>query len=203
MAYCLSKMDRPQLPAAAAYFEKCLEDGLVTAEILNNLGCIYSQDTARLTEAQAMLDRALGLKPDLQAARHNRALVAYQLAIGPAFGRKLDRDSRAEAQRKLLLAAVEDIERAISIGPASAELHRDAARIYARLGRLDSKWYDHALDQAALAVREGFDPEKLRADAALAPLNGLPRFVALTRKAPDAQPSRAVRLADPLAGALE
>ena len=59
---------------AISQFEKAIQRGFATAEVHNNLGyCLMYR--SRFAEAEMHLDKALQLKPNFQAAIHNRGMV--------------------------------------------------------------------------------------------------------------------------------
>jgi tetratricopeptide (TPR) repeat protein len=90
--------------------------------------------------------------------------------------------------------ALSDIQQALKIGPATADLHRHAAHIYVSAG-----FRDLALEQLRRALDEGEDPQSLRDDFGFRALRADPLFEEMLRKPRGrTTPSRSVRLLDPI-----
>lgn len=164
---------------------RAIADGVTSAELDNNLGysLAHKKDFDR---AILHFDSALAQAPDLQAARYNRAKVGYQLIM--------------KGRHELGPAALADIQKALAIGPASAELHLDAARIFAICSSSDSVLVDRALEQLELAASGGHDPAAFAKDHVLrVHLAKNPRFAALGKRPfqPANPPSRQLKLVEP------
>jgi serine/threonine protein kinase/Flp pilus assembly protein TadD len=145
-----------QAKPACYHFDQAIKAGYETAEVLNNLGCLHVQ-TGALAEAQSELTRAIQRAPHMQAAYHNRGLAYLRQAIlltGAKAGRQPD--------AKLLRSALGDFQRALDIGPPSAELHRDLAAVYAYLSAEDAPLAAKAIEQLAHGVQHGLDRNALR-----------------------------------------
>jgi serine/threonine protein kinase/Tfp pilus assembly protein PilF len=174
-AYCLCRLEAYE--QAAYHFERAVDTGFGPAAVWNDLGWCYLR-LGELDKAKAALDRAVALDAGLQAAFHNRAMVCLQKSLsGGELGEGLG-----------------DIRRALEIGPATADLHRHAAHIYASTG-----FTDLALEHLRRAVEQGEDPQSLRDDFAFRALRADPWFAEMVRK-PRTQitRSRSVRLVDPI-----
>jgi len=149
--------------------------GADTPEVRNNLGAALVK-TSAFEEAQVQLDVALGREPNLQAARYNRAILRYQLALKPVT-------------RDQLAGAVQDIGAALASGPTSGELHLDAARIYAFASATDPALADRAFEQLEGAARLGLKPATCLKDPMLKPLGKHPRFAKLSQVQPTVAPA--------------
>jgi tetratricopeptide (TPR) repeat protein len=192
LGYHLSRLR--QHAAARACYERAIEAGFATAVVYADLGytCLQSEPD-QLEKARGYLTHALELNPDLQAAYHTRALVDLQKAcLDPAY---------------LPRAGLDDIAAALGKGPETADLHYDAARLYARAAehtdqaRAADAWPRQALAHLEDAVRLGQSPALLRKDSRFRAFKDLPAFQKLCRQpAPPTPPVRAVRLLDPLTG---
>ena len=98
---------------AALQFENAIKHGFATAVVYNNLGRSYGR-IKRVHEAEAMLNEAIKLDGKLQAAYYNRAMVEYQVAY---------------SERRC--PDTSWIEKALELGPRTADLEIDAAWIFA------------------------------------------------------------------------
>jgi serine/threonine protein kinase len=183
MGYCAN--GRRQHSEAIACYLRAIEDNYAPAILWNNLG--YSHLHAPSLEwdkALTSLDQAVALDRGLQAAYHNRALACYQLAL---------RDNKS-----LPTQAFSDIEKAIDLGPISAELLCDAACLCACLARHDTRWVNTGLDYLRRAIERGQDPRQLESNPLLAELRASPRFQEILRIPSSPGPAaRAARLLDP------
>jgi tetratricopeptide (TPR) repeat protein len=175
-------------------YDRALRERFVTAEVYADLAYSYFQwKPLELGKARDYLDEALKLNPDLQAAYHTRALLDLRRAcLEPKY---------------LPRAGLEDIGKALQKGPETADLHYDAARLYARAAEHKDQaesadtWPRKALEHLQAAVRLGQNPGLLKADTLLLSLNDLPDFQELCRQpAPGIERVRSVRLLEPLVG---
>lgn len=174
-AYCLVHLEN--YDQAAFHFERALEIGYASAEVLNDLGYCYLR-LGEIDKAKVVLDRAVVLQPKLQAPFHNRAMAALQRGLAGAD----------------LGEGLSDIRSALEIGPAAADLHRHAAYLYAHAGLTDP-----ALEHIRRALDEGEDPLSLANDFAFRALRSDPWFQEMLRKPSRLKtPSRSVRLLDPI-----
>ena len=154
LGYCLNRLE--QFESAAEYHKKAIQAGFASAEVYNNLGFCQLRSNNKLIEAKQSLDRALQLDPNLQAAYHNRALVAYQDAVNKISG-KSPREKEG-IDRDIILSGIADIQKAIVLGPGSTELSRDSARLYAVAACLDERWIPLALAHLEASIQQGTDP---------------------------------------------
>jgi serine/threonine protein kinase/Tfp pilus assembly protein PilF len=169
--------------AEAIYaYQTALKSGYGSAEVLNNLGYSHIQKR-ELVQARKHLDSAVKLNATLPAARHNRALLAYQA-------------------NKVDSLALEDMQVAIHYGPPSGELFADAARICA-LAAPDKP--DEVLQYARQAVALGESAaELLQKGRAFEELRHRADFQALLTATQGSSVRRsASRLLDPFPKELE
>ncbi len=156
VGYCLNRTDGETVVALEAYKE-AIKAGFATAEVYNNLAYCFLR-LRMWTEAKAALDKSIGLDPSLQAAHHNRALVAYRQAL-----QKLGQLTPAARNKEIyrdLETGIADAKKALDLGPASAELYFDLALLSATAARVDPNWNAIALGHLEDYVKEGGDPKK-------------------------------------------
>lgn len=166
--------------------------GYESAGLCNNLGCCQLR-TAKLAEAEASLDRAIELDKSMQAAYHNRALVHMQKAH--------DAESAKQGENfvRRVQAGVKDIDRAIELGPLSAELYFDAARLHGLAARIDPAQKKVALENLQEAIARNLNPGQLALEPSFSVLAGDAAFLKLQNSPRPAQaPSRAVRIVNPV-----
>jgi eukaryotic-like serine/threonine-protein kinase len=182
LGYCKNQMEIPS--AAIPRYERAMELGLNTAELLNDLGYSH-QKTGNLRDARNSFDRALEINPDLAAARYNRALLGQQRAVS---------DNQPIEQQ-----AIDDILRAIELAPKAAELHVDAARILTLAGDAPSRT-DGIAKHLEQAIELGHHPASFSRDPFLNRWNGEAWFKALCRQTRAGKGGIPVsRVVDPLA----
>lgn len=182
-AYCYALT--AQARTAADMGRRAIKDGADSAELRNTVGYALIQ-SSRPAEAIPHLDEALRLSPNMQAARYNRALARHQQTLAP--GGKPD------------LRTADDIKAALAAGPPSADLHFDAAQIYAVCSALDSTLCEAAIDQLCEAALAGKDPIRFRKDYFIFnKLGQHPRFQAAcqTRRGPSPVKPIQLRLVEP------
>jgi serine/threonine protein kinase len=142
LGYVLSR--QKQHGEAVLNYRAAIEAAGGSAEVYNDLAfslLSLSEDD----QALEALNEALKLKPDLQAALHNRALARLHLA-------KCQPGPHAQA-------GLADVEAALKLGPETAELDRHAASLYALNGRKQE-----ALHILSRAVNNGLKSEFFRKD---------------------------------------
>ncbi len=171
-----------QHDVALTLYDHAFKAGLVTPELLNNLGYSYER-TNNYAKAQERLDHALRLNPDLWVARLNRAVLDYR---------------RALPLEQPLATALEDIERAVQIGPPCPQLHLEAARIYAYATQQKPELLHAVFRQLARAIEQGQDPNELIRDDSFSALRSLPEFERLTKATPREKTHDLYRVLDPL-----
>lgn len=182
-AYCYALSG--EQATAVEWSRKALAAGADTPAVRNNLAAALIK-SSKFEEALAHLDIALGQETDLPAARYNRALARFQLALKPAGKDKL-------------AGAVKDITAALAKGPVSDEMHLDAARIFALASPGDADLADRAIDQLEAAIKLGQAPARIVKDLVLKQhLEKNPRFARLTDLKPgDASAPAQLKLVEP------
>src|SRR5262249_49536971 len=177
LGYCLSD-DNP--PPAVAYYAKAIRAAFGTAEVFNTLGHGYFY-TTQLDKAQTSLDRAIQLRPDLQAAFHNRALVDLKRAVKDAV--------------HCPTAGLRDVQKALQLGPGTADLYYDAACLCAVAAKCHPELTAQALNYLQSAVEHGQNPQAIANDILFDPLRQDAAFQNLIRRPiPPLPPRGAVRL---------
>jgi Tfp pilus assembly protein PilF len=124
---------------AITLYMKAIEEGFSPAEVYNNLGYCLSKNE-RFQDAADALRAAIAQQPDMGVAHHNLARNQFRLAFA--------------GQRAPETA---EIDEALRLGPATAELYLEAARIYAFRSTFaeDDKTYDEDLDRVFRYLQEG------------------------------------------------
>jgi hypothetical protein len=139
----------------------------------------------------------------LQAAYHNRALVHLRNALMPLPARTEDekKKQRQEIARSIQ-AGMADIARAIELGPPSAELYFDAARLHGLAADTDPGQKDATLRHLQEAVARNLDPRQL-ADPCFSAVENDAAFKKLEKTPRPAQaPPRAVHIVNPVKDAV-
>ncbi len=209
IGYCHSCRGDSQ--TATPFYEDAINSGFATSEVYNNLGFSLLQFSEAL-ESKAMFDKAILLNAKSQAAYHNRAVANLQIALaeirnlntwlksmGPVAAQR-QKDLQQEIKR-LVAAGVGDVQKALDLGPRSAELEYDAACLFGLAARFDPnpKWIDAALDHL-VAASEEYTPNRLPTDddVFFVTLQTHPRFKALVVKPARNPPAPTQRLVDPV-----
>jgi tetratricopeptide (TPR) repeat protein len=207
LGICLVQPDADQARTnhhdAIRYYREAIRAGYGTARTYNNLG--YSLAArGEFKEAREAFTKAIRRDPKLQAAYYNRAVLCLRGVRGKPESPTLAeaQDNRKRSQQ-LLRAALADIEKAIRLGPGTADLYRDAARLYAvaaLLGLSDRNLPKRGVQHLAKAVDLGCALRELRGDPILrAGLGGGPQFDGiLNRRGPGRPAGRIVRCPDPI-----
>ncbi len=172
--------------SAMIYFSQAIEAGFDTAEVLNNLGyCSLKRNDLRA--AQQYLDQALARQPRLQAAYHNRLKVHARRGLRPS--------------ERIPASWLADLDQALSLGPASADLYLDAARLYALAARADRQWIEPALACLEKCVACRQLPQPSLKDTTFSALQAEAGFQDLLKRLPSPLlPDRILSLLDPLTG---
>jgi serine/threonine protein kinase/Flp pilus assembly protein TadD len=123
LAYCSALCKEHE--RAILYSEKAHARGFAPAIVLNNWACSCIQ-TNRLEEARTRLREAIRRDPTLQAAYYNRVVLA--------IGMRRQRMTPAIPDE-----ALTDVQHALELGPPSADLHLQAARLYALAAADDTR----------------------------------------------------------------
>ncbi len=204
MGYCLNRLDLPR--DAILLYRQAVEAGFAPAAVFNNQGYSHLQ-LGELAAARRSLDRALALDPALRAAFHNRALMYLQAVSAPgAAGGQGPGAAWADLSKeheRLLKKGSADIDRAIALGPATAKVYYDAARLRT-LAITEADSVEQALSYLQRAVEHGHNPEHLANDPAFTRLMEASRFQALIRLQPRSHPpQQARRLLEPLQGTAD
>jgi serine/threonine protein kinase len=189
MAYCLSQSGNHD--RAILHYQQALQLDFGTAEVFNNLGYSYLQSRPFLgannilDEAQCWLDKAIKLNDRLGVAFYNRAI--------------LDIKRTAANPQRIPEQGLADIRKAIDLGPVTAPLFVDAARICALASKSNSALMAETLDYLEKAIELGFPPKDLETDFLFHDLKTNSRFQAFLNKPPlpDAF-QNPVQLVDPI-----
>jgi tetratricopeptide (TPR) repeat protein len=172
-------------PLAVAAGKRALVFVWDNAGVHNNLGLALLLQN-RLGEAAHHLNQAVFLNPDLQQARYNRALLGVARWPTPVVP---------------LHQSLEDIETARRLGPVSAQLDFDAARIHAAF--LPNPGHKSlAIDHLRKALRQGLAPKALR-DPWFDPLRKDTEFRSLARPTDSGPPNPPLRITDPFPDASD
>jgi Flp pilus assembly protein TadD len=181
MGYCYSKLDRPEV--AIVRYDQALKGGYSSPGLLNNLGRALLQ-RSQLEAAEGYIRQALRQKSDFPAAQENLIVLRWaQLVIG----------------KPLTKDAIDEVEKAAKIALPSTGLYHELAMFYAAAGNKDARLLPLAIGYVDKALDAGLEPRAIRTDAgftALLESKALDEVLAKRRLAK--QPSRAVRIVDPL-----
>ena len=173
MGYCFNNLFGKNDDAINCY-QQAIAAGFNTAEVANNLG--FSLKTRKeYGPALKQFDEALSKNPRLQQAFHNRALVRWTGSDGiltkitelEKERKKTDAKSRAmvkslsDETNALINLSMNDFEIAQQIGPPSARLSFDAAKLGGIAMRIDRQWADAALSHLKAALQLGLDPRQV------------------------------------------
>jgi tetratricopeptide (TPR) repeat protein len=175
---------------AVSLYRSAINRDFKTAVVFNNLGYCLMCTQEGDDEAAQWFRKATQADPRLQVAYHNRATLELKKAWN-------HRDRLSYDDLREGLAA---IARAIDLGPATAQMHLDAARLCVLAAKIEPRWKELALDHLASAIDRGLPPAHLKSDRILDPLHGA-RFDRLTeRPAMNSTQIPPVRVLDPLEG---
>jgi len=176
---------------AIFYYQQSQDRHFVSAELLNNMAYSYMEWNSptkldnRLDRAEQLLSQSITLNDRLQAAYYNRARVAI-LRVG-------------QNPRFVLRQGLADIRKAIELGPVSAPLFWDAARLSCLVAKEDPLQNVETFHYLNEAVDHGLDPRQLESDFLFSGIRKDARFEALRQKScnPDRY-QKAHRLVDPI-----
>lgn len=144
---------RAELPEALEAVDRAVAAGMRTPASLRRMSRIYA-DLGRLREAEALLRRALELKPNSRSSALQLAFVLERLqrddeaieiidnvlgenrhALGPQDSRLLHSKGRLLRARGRLAEAVDPLREALLLDPAAADARIDLSTALWRLGR--------------------------------------------------------------------
>jgi serine/threonine protein kinase len=190
LGYCYSVMDNHHW--AVGCYRIAIDRDFKTAVVFNNLGysLMFTPDADH--EAAQFLWKATKADPRLQTAYYNLATLQLKKALR-------DRDGiSSEALSEALKEGRAAIAKAIELGPATAQLHRDAAQLWVLAAEFELQWKERALEHLDAAIALGLPPANLKKDIILRPLEG-DEFNRLTeRPAVNSLQTPFVRVLDPL-----
>jgi eukaryotic-like serine/threonine-protein kinase len=158
LGYCSNRLAHDRV--AARFYSQALEAGYASPVVLNNLGYCWLK-FGQLEDAEACLRRAILADGNLQAAHHNLVLVFLQ---------------QVYTGKTIPPEAFEHARRAEETGPASAELCRDLAFLYALASQRNAALAKPAAGLVAKAVALGIDAETFKTDPAFSGLQQDPGF---------------------------
>jgi serine/threonine protein kinase/Flp pilus assembly protein TadD len=186
LGYCYSTVGSHY--SAIGCYKFAIQRDFKTAVVFNNLGYSLMNTPNEEDEAARFLRKAIQADPRFQTAYYNLAKVDLQRAWN-------DRERISPEALKEGLAAM---TKAIELGPATAQLHLDAAHLWVLAAKIEPRWQELALDHLDAAIDRGLPPTNLKKDKILRPLEG-DRFKRLTeRPAVNASQTPVLRVLDPL-----
>jgi tetratricopeptide (TPR) repeat protein len=188
LGYCYNAMGNHDW--AVGCYRIAIQRGFKTAVVFNNLGYSLKFTPDAGDESAQFLRKAIQADPHLQPAYYNLATLQLKKAWDDHDRRRLSPEPLKEG-----LAAM---DKAIELGPATAQLHLDAAYLWVLAARMEPRWKEQALKHLDAAIDRGLPPANLKKDKILRPLEG-ERFKQLTeRPAVNASPPPLLRVLDPL-----
>jgi serine/threonine protein kinase len=155
---------RRQLTDAVQCHERAMGLNFRTPEVLNNQAYCYLL-LGQLETARLLLDEAITAAPRFQAAYHNLAVCDL-----------MDCVSKPKVPCPIPKLGMADLEKAIAIGPASAALYVDLARLHAVSAASDPSYKAAALADLREAVQLGQNLQGLRQDGYLKSIQHDPKF---------------------------
>ena len=184
LAYCLSRTGFYK--DAIAYSDEAIKAGMATAAVFNNRGYSYLR-LRKYSESEKDLAKAEQLDDRLQTVLYNRACLEFVKACQ-------HKNEKASIQQGLAYC-----QRALNVGPETADLDFLAARLCAFAAVQDPAYIERALDYLTKAVQLGLDPAQFKDDQFnFRALQTHPRFVALRDSPSPAEKYQpAARLLDP------
>jgi serine/threonine protein kinase/Flp pilus assembly protein TadD len=149
-----------------------IRNGYATAPVLNDLAFCLLQGghpekghkvEAAIPEALQLLEQAVKLDPNLQAAYANRAWASLTQSFMNA--------------KLVPTAGIEAVETALKIGPETHDLHEMAALLYAQAATVNEKmWLEPAYVHLQAALAQGADPARLALGAGFEGVKDSKRF---------------------------
>lgn len=190
LGYCLQ---RQRLTNAAIFrYENALKQGIVTAAIHNNLAELYSAK-GQFDKAQDHLDEALYLKPNLQVAHYNQAVVYYRKALAA---------TQSAAQQDFVKKGIGHFQQTLDLGRVTGNMMYTGAALCAFGYTFDKDaWIEPTMSYLAKAIELGIKPDKLVNDSSFQMFKNHPRFAGILTLTPPANHPdvTAVRVAELLA----
>ncbi|HZU38527.1 MAG TPA: serine/threonine-protein kinase, partial [Gemmataceae bacterium] len=174
LGYCFTVLKRYR--QAPAHYQAAIRHGFGTAVVYNDLGHVLWQ-LGQCQEAARSLDQAIAIDNHLQSAYYNRAKIA--LSVRGRTSVPLEQ-------------GVADMREAIHLGPATARLYLDAARLHGFLMPTQPQHKIAVLHCLQRALQLGLDPGYLKRDWVFFPLRRDPDFEAL-----EAKPSSKTKAPEP------
>lgn len=138
IGYCRNRMRHPL--TAVDYYKDAIAKGVETVAVQNNLGFTYMQ-LGQQKEARLWLNKAIERAPNTHAALFNRAFLELQETL---------RD-----ENHIPRQGIEDIQRAIEIGPDTGDQYCTAARLFALACQREGSYCDKPLEFLCSAVDRG------------------------------------------------
>lgn len=179
--YCFSRLGFHA--AALRHYEEAVQGNFKPAAVYNDMGYSLLR-SGNLEGAAEHIQKALQVDGNFQAAHHNLAWIRFQ----ESFQGKAD----------LLNDVLPELQKAADLGPKSAGLYRDLARVHAFAAKQDTSHTTQAIEALSRAVALGLGRDELAKDGFLAGLKTHPRFADLLEQAATNRDSREPRLVDPL-----
>jgi tetratricopeptide (TPR) repeat protein len=159
--------------------------GLETPEAFNNRGVSYLR-VRQLEKAEKDFRKAIDLGPSLQTPHSNLALVFEVRALE-------DPDPQSAC-----LEGVQEIQRALQIGPDNADLYYREAVLLAIAASQDGSFVEPALNHLEKALHRGMRASQIDSTR-FKPLAGHARFEKLKETSPvPKEPSTTPQLLDPI-----
>jgi tetratricopeptide (TPR) repeat protein len=180
IAYCFSQLETPLHEGAKSYYDCALRLGYVSPVIYNNLGfSVFMAKYSADFTAKKHLTAAIALNDSFQMAHYNFFKVELDMKIRHAKARLSQQGLRA-------------LEKTFATGPASGQMHADAAQFLILAQNVEPLWKNRALHHVQRAIMLGVRP-------VFAETNNDPDFRRILRDTPvgqDAAPALA-RVQDP------
>jgi serine/threonine protein kinase len=207
--YCFQSFPASKVSAALLRYRAAEDAGFVNSALLNNIAVCYEKSAASKGEVRKYLDRALAIQPVCAPAYYNRAVCNLTLinnhqgklnlaAKNPGKKFSFDPEALKKERDEAIALAEADFDRALEIGPGSADLYYHAARYHAMMSKqhLASKQMAIRLLRSAIVdYNYSFSPK----DVAFAQLENDPAYLAILRlPLPARPPTPTTRFVDPV-----
>jgi serine/threonine protein kinase/Tfp pilus assembly protein PilF len=187
LGYCYSSQGHHRW--ALDCYREAIRRDFKKAAVFNNLGYSLMVDEADV-EAAECFRQAIRADPLLQIPYYNLATLELKKAV--------NRPGAISPQR--LKEGLDAIVKALELGPATAQLHHQAAHLCVVAEKIEPRWRELALEHLEAALDRGLPPADLKMHAILQPLHG-DQFKRLTeRPAVKSAQTLLARFLDPLEG---